>query len=107
MFAPRTLSKPPLSLSVLPYGLTLDSLTVSLDADHTRDLLVGYADLKDHAFDGPARGRAFMNQTVGRYANRLPAKSTFGRGVELSLPPGKGGAFRVALLDGGPHGRTN
>ncbi|KAL8277947.1 hypothetical protein RQP46_009579 [Phenoliferia psychrophenolica] len=98
MFAPNTLTAPPLALSLLPYGLTYHSLKVQVAADDTRDLLVGYADPKDHDVAGAGRGRGFINQTVGRYANRLPTKSKFGD-VELVLPGADG-----VCLHGGDKG---
>lgn len=92
-FTPIILSNPPIALSLLPYGLTFNGLLVDLKWGETRDLLIGYADPKDHDFKGTGGGRGFINPTVGRYANRLPIKSVF-NGVELDLPervgePGK------------------
>ena len=89
MFKPDTLAASPLALSLLPYGLTYHSLKAQVGSTE-RELFVGYAQPEDHHFNGAGRGRGFINQTVGRYANRLPTESKFGD-VELVLP-GSGGA---------------
>ncbi|SGY78709.1 BQ5605_C008g04920 [Microbotryum silenes-dioicae] len=70
---PHTLSTTHLTLSLLPYGLTFSSLLVKLresssTASEEREVLIGPRDLNDHV-----RSRGFLNQTVGRYANRLPS----------------------------------
>ncbi|KDE07927.1 hypothetical protein MVLG_01836 [Microbotryum lychnidis-dioicae p1A1 Lamole] len=70
---PHTLSTTHLTLSLLPYGLTFSSLLVKLresssTASEEREVLIGPRDLNDHV-----RRRGFLNQTVGRYANRLPS----------------------------------
>ncbi|KAK4700007.1 Xaa-Arg dipeptidase, partial [Phenoliferia sp. Uapishka_3] len=99
MFAPHVLSAPPVSLSLLPYGLTYHSLQVQVGEKDQRDLLVGYAAPEDHHFAGAGRGRGFINQTVGRYANRLPTNSKFGD-VDLVLPGSDVNASGVCLHGG-------
>ncbi|SCZ99278.1 BZ3500_MvSof-1268-A1-R1_Chr7-1g09460 [Microbotryum saponariae] len=72
----HTLSTTHLALSLLPYGLTFSSLLVKVPGESSststvseeRDVLIGPRDLNDHV-----RSRVFLNQTVGRYANRLPS----------------------------------
>lgn len=84
-FTPTTLSAAPSTLNVLPYGLTFHSLLVTLPDGTERDLLFGPASPEDHDFE---KARCFSNQTVGRYANRLPAGITEINGVKLDLPEG-------------------
>ena len=98
MFTPHTLTAPPLALSLLPYGLTFHSLKVQVAPTDNCDLLVGYEDPKDHDCNGTGRGRGFINQTVGRYANRLPTSSKYGN-VDLVLPGSDG--QHVGLVDQG------
>ena len=109
-FDPVILSAGRLRLTLLPYGLTLHALEVlphpasacaSACASATgptavRDLLVGPATPAEHHHSHPS-GRKFLNQTVGRYANRLPAgRSVLPSGAVLEL----GGADGVCLHGG-------
>ena len=69
MFSPHSLSNNKISLDLLPYGLTVQSLILKTAAGD-RDLLVGPKDPQEHHFETGPNGRGFINQTVGRYANR-------------------------------------
>ncbi|KAM0746391.1 galactose mutarotase-like protein [Meredithblackwellia eburnea MCA 4105] len=99
-FTPRVLQGHALSLSSLSYGLTIDSLVVNLAEGKKRDLLVGYLDPAEHDVNSKTgRGRGFINQVVGRYANRLPQNDTTFAGKKLKLA-GNNGVF----LHGGAAG---
>lgn len=80
-FKPVTLSHPstPLSISLLPYGLTVHSIKLRADDEASKeqaslglkeehDIQPNYEDPKDHAHPN----RAFFAPIIGRYANRLP-----------------------------------
>lgn len=58
-------SAPRLRVHVVPYGLTIHRIVV----DDAHDVIVGPEDPRDHE----RRGRCFLNQLVGRFANRLPS----------------------------------
>lgn len=86
-----------LTVSVLPYGLTIHSFST----EDGEDFIGGPEDPKDHQ----TRGRKFLNPIIGRYANRLPAgkveyKSANGKVTQINLPefsaPG-------VVLHGGPE----
>lgn len=94
-FSPDELSAGPLSLSLLPYGLTFHSLHLTLPGSTPRDLLIGHADPSDHHFS-KAGGRGFRNQTVGRYANRLPSGRTEKDGMVLDLVDNSSGEQALA-----------
>ncbi|KAH8921665.1 galactose mutarotase-like protein [Atractiella rhizophila] len=66
-FNPVSLSSSSLSFSVLPFGLTFYSFQLRQNGNET-ELLIGPQKPEEHA-----QVRRFRNQTVGRYANRLPA----------------------------------
>ncbi|KAJ9478104.1 hypothetical protein PHBOTO_001681 [Pseudozyma hubeiensis] len=86
-----------LSFSVLPYGLTIHSVST----EDGEDFIGGPEDPKDHG-----KGRKFLNPIIGRYANRLEAgkkleyKSANGKTTQIELPefsaPG-------VVLHGGPE----
>ncbi|KAK4056542.1 hypothetical protein OIO90_002389 [Microbotryomycetes sp. JL221] len=59
------------TVGLLPYGCTLESLVLSRpELNLHRDLVVGFqSPIHHHYSEG---GRKFLNQVVGRYANRLP-----------------------------------
>ncbi|KAG8730182.1 hypothetical protein FRC11_007306 [Ceratobasidium sp. 423] len=60
---------PALSAEILPYGLFVRSIYVVADGK-THDIVVNPFDPKENA-----NGRAFLNPVVGRYTNRVPAKT--------------------------------
>jgi len=90
---------PPLSLEVLPFGLTLNKLLINGDGK-THDILIGPYDPLDHQ-----RLRAFQNPIVGRYANRLPVGEHPIKkdGVQGVVTPILNEGTR-ASLHGGPKG---
>lgn len=65
-FEPHTLSSGPISLTLLPYGLTFHSLIVKLPSNNNdddideRDLLIGYADPADHHFEASGGRGEFL-----------------------------------------------
>ncbi|SPC67105.1 uncharacterized protein UHOD_02687 [Ustilago sp. UG-2017b] len=91
-----------LSVTVLPYGLTIHSL----GTESGEDFIGGPEEPHDHK----TRGRAFLNPIIGRFANRLPAgkvniTSANGKTTSINLPefsaPG-------VVLHGGPQlGKEN
>ncbi|KAN0065530.1 hypothetical protein ACQY0O_001367 [Thecaphora frezii] len=90
-----------LRASVIPFGLTIQTLT--LDGGKT-DLIVGPEHPKDH-FD---KGRNFFGPVIGRFANRLPAgtvKAPFEGGDALTLQLPEFSASGVSL-HGGPAGQS-
>lgn len=102
-FDPVILSTGRLRLTLLPYGLTFHALEVlprpSSSSTTVRDLIVGPAHPTEHHHAHPT-GRKFLNQTVGRYANRLPAgRSVLPAGAVIDLA-GDGGV----CLHGGKAG---
>ncbi|ORY91722.1 galactose mutarotase-like domain-containing protein [Leucosporidium creatinivorum] len=83
MFTIDEIKSDQLALQVLPYGLTFHGLAVTAPGGLNRDALISPHDTTSHHL---IHGRRFLNQTVGRYANRLPSgKNTFGDGGELQL----------------------
>lgn len=81
-FAPTVLHHPrlPLSVHVLPYGLTIHRIVFTDPSTaETHDVITGPEDPKDHH----TQGRCFFGPVVGRYANRLPKG-------ENELPGGRG-----------------
>lgn len=98
-FKPIVLSAEATSLiaTVLPYGLTIHSISTE---DH-EDFICGPQDPQDHQ----ARGRAFLNPIIGRFANRLPAgkvefKSANATTHQIELPEFSGAGV---VLHGGPQ----
>jgi hypothetical protein len=74
-----------LALSLLPYGLTFNSLYITRPNGETEDLLIGPTKPEEHDWQHET-GRKFRNQTVGRYANRLPSgKTVLANGEVLEL----------------------
>lgn len=98
MFTPDRISAGNVALDLLPYGCTAYALHVSNPAKTvTRDLLIGPANPASLHY---LHGRRFLNQIVGRYANRLPAgKVEFAGGAELDLEGDNG-----VCLHGGQQG---
>ncbi|KDN50734.1 hypothetical protein RSAG8_01232, partial [Rhizoctonia solani AG-8 WAC10335] len=62
-------SSPALSAEILPYGLFVRAIYVVADGK-THDIVVNPFDPKENA-----NGRGFLNPVVGRYTNRVPAKT--------------------------------
>ena len=98
-FKPIVLSAEGASLTttVLPYGLTIHSIST----EDGEDFIGGPEDPQDHK----ARGRAFLNPIIGRFANRLPAgkvefKSANGKTTQIELPEFSGAGV---VLHGGPQ----
>ncbi|CAE7111173.1 unnamed protein product [Rhizoctonia solani] len=60
---------PALSAEILPYGLFVRSIYVVADGK-THDIVVNPFDPKENS-----NGRGFLNPVVGRYTNRVPAKT--------------------------------
>lgn len=86
-----------LTISVLPYGLTVHSLSTQLN----EDFIAGPQEPIDHQ----KGGRAFLNPIIGRFANRLPAgkseyKSANGSQYQVDLPEFSGAGV---VLHGGPE----
>ncbi|KAJ1028534.1 hypothetical protein NDA16_001700 [Ustilago loliicola] len=86
-----------LSVTVLPYGLTIHSL----GTEEGEDFIGGPEEPHDHK----TRGRAFLNPIIGRFANRLPAgkvdfTSANGKTTSIELPE-----FSASdvMLHGGPQ----
>ncbi|PWZ00454.1 galactose mutarotase-like protein [Testicularia cyperi] len=97
-FTPIVLSAQgsPLKVSVLPYGLTIHSISTQPG----EDFIAGPENPLDHK-----AGRAFLNPIIGRFANRLPAgkneyKSANGKSYSFSLPEFSGPGV---VLHGGPQ----
>ena len=93
-FKPIVLSAEGASLTttVLPYGLTIHSIST----EDGEDFIGGPEDPQDHK----ARGRAFLNPIIGRFANRLPAGK-----VEFKLTFSNGDRLLVDAVIQGPDGQ--
>ncbi|KAB5594907.1 hypothetical protein CTheo_1722 [Ceratobasidium theobromae] len=90
---------PALSAEILPYGLFVRSIYVVADGK-THDIVVNPFDPKENGYS-----RAFLNPVVGRYTNRVPAKTmTVQRlGATAEVTPIATESPTVSL-HGGPHG---
>jgi len=79
-------------------GAAIAGVTVPDKAGALVDVALGYRDLDDYFYDGPAMGK-----TVGRYANRIALGKFKLDGKEFSLPVNNG----PNSLHGGPEGFGN
>ncbi|CAE6413583.1 unnamed protein product [Rhizoctonia solani] len=100
-FTPVSITLPGASLSaeILPYGLFVRSINVVADGK-THDIVVNPFDPKENA-----KGRAFLNPVVGRYTNRVPAKTMTveKQGAKAEVTPIATESPTVSL-HGGPKG---
>lgn len=85
----------PMTVSVLEYGATLQSVVVPDAAGEPIDLVLGFDDLA-----GYQQGQAYFGATAGRYANRIPEGRLNLAGKEYALSINEGHNH----LHGGVHG---
>jgi len=100
-FTPVSITLPGASLSaeILPYGLFVRSINVVADGK-THDIVVNPFDPKENG-----KSRGWLNPVVGRYTNRVPAKtlSVERKGVTANVTPIATESPTVSL-HGGPKG---
>ncbi|TEB33509.1 galactose mutarotase-like protein [Coprinellus micaceus] len=95
-FEPIRIANGPLSLEVLPYGVTIHRFLVKV-GDHTHDIVIGPEDPSGH------KTQKYTNSIVGRYANRIPVGThTLERGKYTSTFAARANETPRVSLHGGP-----
>lgn len=90
------------SVSFMPLGASVISLTVPDRNGKLADVVLGY----DKPSDYNTGNSPMFGLTIGRYANRIVGTeiSLDGKTFHLDAPPGRGGAPAVSVMHGGPEG---
>jgi aldose 1-epimerase len=93
------------SVSVMPLGAAVLSITVPDRNGRMADVVLGY----DTPGDYQTNNSPMYGLTIGRYANRLVGTtlSLGGRTFALTAPAGRGGAPATSVMHGGPDGFSN
>ncbi|KAJ3548486.1 hypothetical protein NMY22_g1244 [Coprinellus aureogranulatus] len=97
-FEPVRITSGPLSLEVLPYGVTIHRFLVKF-GDQTHDIVIGPEDPSGH------KTQKYTNSIVGRYANRIPVGThDLERGNYKSTFTAQANETPRVSLHGGPVG---
>jgi len=93
------------SVSVMPLGAAVLSITVPDREGKMADVVLGY----DTPGDYRTNNSPMFGLTIGRYANRMVGTSIAlgGKTYTLAAPPGRGGAPAASVMHGGPDGFSN
>jgi len=93
------------SVSVMPLGAAVLSITVPDRQGQMADVVLGY----DTPGDYKTNNAPMFGLTIGRYANRIVGTDIQigGNTYHLAAPAGRGGAPATSVMHGGPDGFSN